>query len=162
MILLVTPSAKVQECAETLAQASNEKIQVAGTLQQAIAQIRAQEFSAVVIDQSLLEAEPDESDMLVEHMGTAVPLYINFAISGTERVSRELRAALSRRQREVVAARHSAEQYLRNELKGPVTALLLSCEMALAVENLPAAAQSKLRAVYDLAREVKSKLSLAS
>ena len=36
--------------------------------------------------------------------------------------------------------------------------MLLSCEMALK-ENLPAAAESKIRVVYELAREVTSKLS---
>jgi hypothetical protein len=162
MILLVTPSARVQDCAEVLAQAANEQVQIAGTLQQAITQLRRQEFSAAVIDQWLLEAEPDQSDMLLQHIGTAIPVYINFGISGTERVSREVRAALSRRKREVLVARRSAEQCLRNQLKGPVTALLLSCEMALAVENLPPAAESKIRMVHDLARELRAKLGAVS
>jgi len=47
---------------------------------------------------------------------------------------------------------------MRNELKGPVTALLLSCEMALQLPNLQEAVEAKIRAVYDLAQEVRSKL----
>jgi len=158
MILLITPSLRAQECVTALEKASNETVQVASSLQHAGLQLRTEEFSAVIIDQSLMEAEPDESETLLQHLGTAVPVHVNFAISSVERVSRELRAALSRRKREVIVARRTAEEALRSELKGPVTAMLLSCEMALK-ENLPAAAESKIRVVYELAREVTSKLS---
>jgi hypothetical protein len=161
MILLITPSVRAHECAEALQKLVEEPVQVALNLQQAGGQLRSQEFSAVVIDQSLVEAEPDESDTILQHLGTAIPVYVNFAISGVERVSRELRAALARRRREVLVARSSAEQTLRSELKGPVTALLLSCEMALK-EKLPSAAESKIRMVYDLAREVRTKLGVSN
>ena len=158
MILLITPATRVQECAEALQKATNENVLVAAALQEAGLQLRTQEFSAVVIDQSVVEAEPDESDVVLQHLGGAVPVYVNFAISSVERVTRELRTALCRRKREVLVARRSAEQSLRNELKGTLTAMLLSCEMALKVEHLPSSAEAKIRMVYDLAREVRSKL----
>jgi hypothetical protein len=160
MILLITPSAKARECAQAIEQATTESVQVASTLQQAGNQLRSQEFAAVVMDQSLVEAEPDESELALQHLGTAVVLHINFAISGVERVIRELRAALNRRKREALAARRDAEQVLRSELKGTVTALLLSCEMALGVPNLPVTAENKLRTVYDLAREMRVKIGM--
>jgi sigma54-dependent transcription regulator len=65
--------------------------------------------------------------VLFEHLGPAVPLFVDFGISGVERILRELRAALLPRGREMVLARHSARQSLRDELKDDVTALLLSC-----------------------------------
>jgi len=99
-------------------------------------------------------------EVLLQHLGTAVALHVNFAISGIERVIRELRAALNRRKRESLAARRDAEQLLRSELKGTVTALLLTCEIALEVPNLPTPAEDKLRAVYDLAREMRIKIGL--
>lgn len=160
MILLITASARAQECAQAIQQATTENVQIASTLQQAAAQLRSSEYSAVVIDQFLVEAEPDETELVMQHLGTAVALHINFAISGVERVIREVRAALNRRKRETIAARREAEQILRSELKGTVTALLLSCEMALGVPNLPQTAESKLRTVYDLAREMRSKIGL--
>ena len=162
MILLITPTAKVQECATTIVEATDEKVQVASSLRHAAAQLRAQEYSAVVIDQSLVEAEPDDSEMIVQHFGTAIPVYVNFAISGVGRVVRDLRIALSRRNRETVVARQAAEQALRSELKGAVTALLLSCEMALKVPNLPEGAESKLRRVQELAGEVRLKIGLSA
>ena len=158
MILLVTPYVSAQNCAEALQRGCGETVQVSASLQQAIAQLRAQEYSVVIVDDALSSSEPDETDIVLQHIGTAVPMFVNFAISSTDRISRELRAALSRRKREVLVARRTAEQVLRSELKGTVTALLLSCEMALQVEKLPANAEAKIRIVYDLAREVRIKL----
>jgi hypothetical protein len=158
MILLITSLARAQDCAHVLQEATAEPTQVAATLREAVAQLQAREFSAVVIDQLLLDAEPDEVETIVKHMGTAVPVYSNFAISGIERVSSELRSALHRRKRELLIARQEAEQSLRSQLKDSITALLLSCEMALEVPNLPLFAETKMRAVDALAREMRTKL----
>ena len=73
MILLITPSARGLECANTLKDATGRETQWAETLQQAIARLREQSYSAVVIDQFLMESEPAESDQLLEHLGTAFP-----------------------------------------------------------------------------------------
>ena len=159
MILLITPSAKVQESAKALQEATSEATQVAPTLRQAVTQLRAEEYSAVVMDQFLMEAEPEESELVLQHIGTAIPVYANFAISGLDRIVRELRAALHRRKREVVVARTAAEQMLRSELKGTVTALLLSCELALQTPDLNAA-EAKFRKVYELALEMRTKLGI--
>jgi hypothetical protein len=161
MILLITPSARAQECAEALQQATSETTHVASTLQEAVMQLRAQEYSAVVVDQSLLDAEPDASEMVLQHIGMAMPVHVNFAISGIERVVRELRAALCRHKREAIVARQAAEQALRSELRGTLTALLLSCELALQAPNLPGVAEAKIRTAYDLAREIRAKIGLA-
>ena len=158
MILLVTPLVKAQECSKALQEATAEPVQVAPTLSEAMAQLQAHEFSAVVLDQLLLDAEPDDVDTIFKHMGTAVPVYSNFAVSGIERVSRELRSALHRRKRELLLARKEAEQTLRSELRDMITALLLSCEMALDVPNLPLFAETKMRAVDALAKEMRIKL----
>lgn len=160
MILLITSLAKAQDCAAALQEVSAEPVKVAATLQEAIAQLQAHEFSAVVLDQLLLDAEPDDVETIFKHIGTAVPVYSNFAISGIERVSRELRSAIHRRRRELLVARQEAEQDLRSELKGTITALLLSCEMALGVPNLPLLAETKIRAVDALAREMRAKLGV--
>lgn len=161
MILLITPAARAPECAQALEAATSEVIHVASTLRQAGAQLRANEYLAVIVDQSLVEAEPDESELVLGHAGTAIPVYVNFAISGIERVVRELRSTLYRRKREDVVARQSAEQSLRNELKDSLTALLLSSEMALAVPELPAVAATRMRAVQELAQELRNKLGIS-
>lgn len=158
MILLITPADRGPECASAIEEATTEATPLASTLRQAAALLRSHEYSAVVIDQFLLEAAPDEGETVLQHLGTAIPVPVNFAISGIERVVREARSALHRRSREVLVARQGAQKALRNELKDTVTALLLSCEMALQVPDLPPLATSKMRTVDDLAREMRKKL----
>jgi hypothetical protein len=97
---------------------------------------RAQEYVAVLIDQAFLETEPVESDMVLEHIERRFR-HVNFAISAMDRVVRDLRAVLHRHKREVMLLRQEIHQGIRNELKDTVTAILLSCEMALQVPNLP-------------------------
>jgi hypothetical protein len=161
MILLITPSARVQDCARALEEATSEPIQVAASLRQAATHLRTQEYAAVVIDQAVLDAEPDESEVVLEHLGTAVPVYVNFAISGAPRVVRELRVALHRRKKEAVSARLAAELGLRNELKGTVTALLLSCEMVLRQPELSTATLTRVNTIHELAQEMRGKLGIA-
>src|SRR5450631_2633148 len=79
MILVITPSARGQECAESLNLATGRQTHWAPNLQDAVARLREQTYSAAIIDQFLLETEPQESDQMIEHLGTAFPVYINFA-----------------------------------------------------------------------------------
>jgi hypothetical protein len=160
MILLITALADSSRCAGALQEATDEATLVAATLSDAVRQLQEQEFSAVVMDQLLLDSEPEEAEVVFKHLGQAVPVYLNFALVGMSRVTRELRSALNRRNREVLVARREAEQALRHELNEKVTALMLSCEMALQVPGLPESAEAKMQAVDTLAREMREKLGL--
>ena len=161
MILLVTSSAKAQACAEAIQRATTETAQITTTFRRAATMLRAQEYSAVVIDESLLEREPAESETVLQHIGM-VPIHINFAISGIDRVVRELSAARHRRNKEIGISRQFAGQTLRNELKGTMTALRLSCEMALQVATLLPDAEARIRTAYLLAQEMRSRLGITS
>jgi prefoldin subunit 5 len=154
MLLVITPSGKARACAETIQEVTSEETHVAATLSQAMAQLRAREYVAVLIDQAFMETEPVESDMVLEHIGTAIPVQVNFAISGIDRVVRELRTALQRHKKEILQVRQQVQQILRNELKSTATAILLSCEMALKVPHLPDAAEVKMQAVRELAQQL--------
>jgi hypothetical protein len=131
---------------------------VAESLQQALTFLRDQEYDVVVLDQSLLDADPDQADVVLQHTGTAILVTLNCAIVGIERMLRELRAAISRRTRELQGARTSAEQSLRNALGAPLTAMLLDCELALSLPNLPPAAKEKLHSVREMARSMQERL----
>jgi hypothetical protein len=48
---------------------------------------------------------------------------------------------------------------LKNELKGTLTALMLSCELALQAPD-QASAEGKVRQVYELAVEIRTKLGI--
>lgn len=158
MILLVTPSERVPECAAALHDATGEGVVVADSLARAATLLRAECYLAVVLDQYLLETEPHEAENTLEHLGTAILVQVNLAISGIERLMREVREALQRRQREEMRARQAAIGILNNELNGAITALLLSSELALETPGLPAAAAEKLQAVHGLVKKLRMQL----
>ena len=137
MILVITTSASGQQCAESLCAATGQPTQWAQTLQEAAARLREQTYSAAVIDLFLLESDPDDSDQMIEHLGTAFPVYVNFAITGMERLVREVRSALHRRKREEGAARRSVAEQMNSEMRETLTAMLLSCELAMSVPDVP-------------------------
>jgi DNA-binding NtrC family response regulator len=159
MILLITPSARGQECAQALLTTTTQNTHVASTLQAAVAKLREQEYSAVVIDQCVIEAEPDEGEVMLQHLAAAFPVYVNCAISGIERVVREVRSALSRRVREEQIARVSATRVIWSELKESVTAILLSCDLVLASKDVPASMVGKIQVIHDLATRMRGTLA---
>jgi hypothetical protein len=158
MILLVTPSDRASECAAALHGATGEEVALAESLTRATTFLRMEDYLAVVLDQYLLEPEPDEAATMVQHLGTAIPVQVNLAISGMERLVREVRAAVQRRQGEEVRARRAAIGQLQSELNGTVTALLLSIELALEVSGLPPAAAEKIESVHELVKKLRCQL----
>jgi signal recognition particle GTPase len=158
MILLITPSGRGQECAETLKDATGNETHWAENLQQGLARLREQAYRAVVIDQFLMENEPAESDQMLQHLGTAFSVYLSFAVSGKQRLLREVRSALHRRRREETQARRSVEQQMRSEMFESLTAMLLSSDLAMAVPEVPAPAAEKIRMIDDLARDMRQRL----
>jgi hypothetical protein len=113
-----------------------------------------------VIDQFLLETEPEESDQMIEHLGTAFPVYVNFGITNIERLLRDVRSALHRRKREELAARRAIAAQMQSEMRETLTAMLLSCELAMGVTGLPDFASEKIRAIDILARELRLRLEV--
>jgi hypothetical protein len=61
------------QCADALYVAAGDETQCSQTLQEAATRLREQTNAAAVIDQFLLATEPDESDRMIEHLGTAFP-----------------------------------------------------------------------------------------
>src|SRR5258708_14589788 len=161
MILMIWSSERARDCALSIEHALEEHVKIASSLHEGCDHLRAEEFSAVIVDQWITEAEPEPTSVLFDHLGPAVPLFVNFGISGVERILRELRAALSRRGREMILARHSARLGLRDELKDDVTALLLSCGIALEEPGLSEICITRLRRIEELAAHIKSKLALS-
>ncbi len=157
MTLLITPSFRGQACATLLEKVTQEKTELTTTLRAGLALLRTGEFSMVVVDESLLEMSPSEADVLVRRMGTAMPVYVNLGVSGTERVVHQLRAALHRRQEEQEMALRKAEADLTAQLRGDLTAVLLASSMALS-EPLTENAHEKVASIYEAAARMQNRL----
>jgi hypothetical protein len=160
MILLITPSARGQQCADSLRVATGRETHWAQNPQEAATRLREQTYTAIVIDEFLLETEPEESQQIIEHLGTAFPVYINFGVTGLERMVREVRTALHRRSREESVARRAVSDQMHSEMRETLTALLLSCELAMSVPDVPVPAAEKIKAIDNLAREMRQRLQM--
>jgi hypothetical protein len=160
MILMISSLSRAHECAVEIEKASGESVQLCADLCRAMTQLEQQDFSAVIVDELLVDRNLEEAESLFKYFGNAVPVYINFAIAGIRRVACELQFAIDRRKREMAAARREAGAELRQELNDAITALLLSCEMALRVPGLPQPAECKMQSIEALAREMSERLAV--
>lgn len=158
-ILMVTGIEGAQNCAEVLKRELGIEVQVAEGRKAALAAMRRQEVTVLVVDETLAECDPSAAEALWEHAGLAIPLQINFALSGASRLLREIRAALHRREREQLLAKRAAAAALETELKSTLAGLLLHSQLALNGGGVSAPAADKLRVVTDLAASLRQQLS---
>ena len=158
-LLIVSGIEGIRNCADVIGHQLGIKVEVAEGRRGAIAALRVREFAAVILDDSLAECDPTTAEAIWERSGLAIPLQINFALSGTARIVREIRAALQRREREQAIAQRAATAALEVEVRNTVSGLLLHSELALAQDGLPRGAAEKLRLVADLAGTLRELLS---
>ncbi len=158
-ILMVTGIEGARNCAAEVGTQLGMEVEVAEGRKAALALLRRREFSAVVVDETMAECDPAAAETIWEHSGLAIPLQINFAVSGAARLIRAIRAALHRREREQALARRAAAAAIEAELKGTVAGLLLHSQLALngSEESSPIAA--RLRVVASLAGNLRQQLS---
>ncbi|MGC2110600.1 MAG: hypothetical protein WA655_13845 [Candidatus Korobacteraceae bacterium] len=161
MILLVTTSSRAKECAAALERGTGHKTHVATSVPTAVSKLQVAEYEALAIDQSLLEVDFRALDTLLNHAGMAMPLYVNLALHSTDRVVREAQVALRRGEQEKLMALRTAQQTVRNQLRGEVTGILLNSELALKQKSLPAEIAEKIQSVRQLAEKMRSRLDSA-
>jgi CheY-like chemotaxis protein len=158
-ILIVTGVEGARNCAAVVSAQLGMEVEVAEGRKAALAALRHREFAAVVVDETMAECDPAAAEAVWERAGLAIPLQINFALSGAARLIREIRAALHRREREQTLARRAAAEAIENELKTTVAGLLLHSQLALCGAEVPAPIAEKLRVVADLAGSLRQQLA---
>jgi hypothetical protein len=159
-ILLVTGIEGARNCADVVGAQLGMEVEVAEGRRDALACLRKREFLALVIDETLAECDRAAADRICEHAGLAIPLQINFALSGAARLIREIRSALHRREREQAVARRAAAAAIEAELKSTVAGLLLHSQLALSGSEIPPPVADRLRMVADLAGSLRQQLSI--
>jgi signal transduction histidine kinase len=161
-ILMVTGIEGARNCAAVVGTQLGMEVEVAEGRKAALAALRRREFAAVVVDETMAECDPAAAEAILDHAGLAIPLQINFALSGAGRLIREIRAALHRREREQMLARRAAAAAIESELKTTLAGLLLHSQLALAGSDVPTPIADKLRVVADLAGNLRQQLSAPS
>jgi hypothetical protein len=147
-----------EHCAQWIAGQLGSHVEVAATRRAGLAALRRSEFGVVVVEESLAEADPDWADQVWGLAGLAMPVQVNFAISGCARLSREVKAALMRRDGEQAVARRAAVTEIENDLKSAVTGLLLESQLALREPAIPPSLEPKLRHLVELAGALRERL----
>jgi hypothetical protein len=161
-ILIVTGFEGARNCATVVGAQLSMEVEVAEGRKAALAALRRREFSAIVVDETMAECDPAGAEAVWERAGLAIPLQINFALAGSARLVREIRAALHRREREQSLARKAATAAIETELKTTVAGLLLHSQLALNGNEIPSPIADKLRMVADLAGSLRQQLSAPS
>ena len=158
-ILMVTGIEGARNCASVVGAQLGMEVEVVEGRKAALAALRRREFSAVAVDETMAECDPAAAETIWEHAGLAIPLQINFALSGAARLIREIRSALHRREREQALARRAAAAAIETELKGTVAGLLLHSQLALNGSEVTSPIAERLRMVASLADNLRQQLS---
>ena len=158
-ILMVTGIEGARNCAKLVSSQLGMDVEVAEGRKQALAALRHREFAVVLVDESLAECDPAAAESIWERAGLAIPLQINFVLSGAARLIREIRSALHRREREQTVARVAATAAIETELKTTVAGLLLHSQLALSEQEASSPLAEKLRMVADLASSLRQQLN---
>ena len=161
-ILLVTGVEGARNCADVIQKQLDMNVEVADGRKAALGLLRQREFAAVVVDETVAGCDPAAAEAIWERAGLAIPLQINFAVSGAARLIREIRAALHRREREQMLARKAAAAAVELELKTTVAGLLLQSQLALSSSEPASPVAEKLRMVASLAGDLRRQLSAAA
>ena len=158
-ILIVTGIEGARNCAAVVGTQLGMEVEVADGRKAALTALRRREFSAVVVDETMAECDPSAAEGIWERSGLAIPLQVNFALSGAARVTREIRAALHRRDREQTLARRAAAAAIENELKTTVAGLLLHSQLALSSSELSSPTAERLRTMAELVGNLRQQLN---
>ena len=158
-ILLITGIEGGRNCADVIGKQLDMEVVVAEGRKSALALLRQREFAVVVLDETVAGCDPAAAEAIWERAGLAIPLEINFALSGAARLVREIRAALHRREREQELARRAAAAEVESQLKTTVAGLLLQSQLALSTSDATSPITERLKLLASLAGDLRRQLS---
>ena len=156
--LIVTTMEGIEGTAMTLSTQLKMTVEIAANRASALKLLNRRAYAIVILDQMLADTDPEGSEMIWKNVGIAVPLQINFALAGSARLEREIRSALTRRERERQIAVAAAAAAVDAELKNAITGFLLEARLALAEENVPPRIVSRLRTLEEMAGRLRNRL----
>lgn len=158
VILLISHSNTVVACASFLQERLHSRVVSTKTLEEGREQLKSDDFSAVVLDEWECDLAPGQTEHLLQFLKDAIPVFVDFSITSAERLSRTVKAALSRREREIQLAREYETARLVQELGDDLTALLLLCSIPLELGSAGRTANDVLDDVEKAAARIAGKI----
>lgn len=158
-ILMITAFEGCEQCAAELSRQLGLAVETANSRKTALIALRHTEYCLVIVDDSLVEADPAGAELIWKLCGLAIPIQVNYAISGVPRLARDIRSALYRRDQEKSLAMRAAASAIENELRSTVAGLLLHSQLALAEPATSPTLTRKLELVVELAGNLRQRLT---
>jgi hypothetical protein len=155
-LLMVTSIAGAEGRGAALAGLLRLSVDIVGDRRQALTSLRHGGYAVVIVDDSIAAADP--AGLLRKQAGASIVLEANFAISGVDRLAREVRSAVERRQHEQGLAMQFARSAIESELRTTVAGLLLQSQLALAEPEVTPQLANKLHQVVQLAGSLRQRL----
>jgi hypothetical protein len=158
-ILIIAKEDAVRIVADILHRELDRAVEIAPNRRAGLAALRRAEYSLVLLDEGLATADDEITESLYEKALATQILELNFALSNSQRILRQVRAAFTCRAHDQAQAREAATITLQNELKSSVTGLLLESQLAL--RDAPPSNVAKLRYLVELAGDLRNRLLCA-
>jgi signal transduction histidine kinase len=159
-VLVVSALSGAETCAAAIMQQMGLDVEVVAGRREAVETLRAKNYAAVIVEDSLAEGDPRGAEVLWKMAGLAIPMQVNFALTGSARLVRDLRAALARREQEQGAAQRAALRAVEAELRNSISGLLLHTQLALRESGPSPQLEQRLRLMAELAGNLKQRLDV--
>ena len=160
-VLIVTAIEGAENLARALSREADAVVEIARSRRAALARLRRDPVTAVLLDTSLPDAEMTTSEMLWQNAGGAVPIEINLSVLGATGVVRLLRNLLAGREQAEALGRREATTAVAQELQSTITSLLLQSDLMLLDKALSPEMANKVREVKDLTDTLRLRLRSA-
>ena len=159
-VLVVSALSGAQTCAAAIMQQMGLDVDVVPAMREAVEALRIGTYAAVIVDDALAEGDPRGAEVLWKMAGLAIPMQVNFALTGSTRLVRDLRAALARREQEQGAAERAALRAVESELRNAISGLVLQTQLALRETPSSPQLEQRLRVMAELAGNLKQRLDI--
>ncbi len=160
-VLLVSAARGAEACATAIMQQMGIEVEIVTGRNEALEALRRGNYAAVIVEDVLAEGDPRGADLMWKMAGFAIPMQVNFAVTGSPRLVRDLRAALSRRDQEHASAERSAMTAVESDLRNTVSGLVLHTQLALKETPASPSLEKRLRLMAELAGSLKQRLDAA-
>ena len=157
-VLIVTAIEGAENLARALSREADAVVEIARSRRAALARLRRDPVTAILLDSSLSDAEMTTSEMIWQNAEGAVPLEINLSNLGASGVVRLLRSLLTGREQAEALGRREAANAMVQELQSTITSLILQSDMMLREKTITPALADKARQVKELTDTLRVRL----
>ncbi len=157
-VLIVTAIEGAENLARALSREADAVVEIARSRRAALARLRRDPVTALLMDTSLPEAETTTSEMVWQNAAGAIPLEINLSTLGASGVVRLLRNLLHGREQAETLGRKEAATAVAQDLQTTLTSLLLQSDMLLRDKAVSPVVADRVRHVKELTDTLRVRL----